>query len=351
MIHARNIGQSAAAPSAEADPAVSPLAASRTPLRLGVVLNPGSGANLKSPGVMRRVLEAHPQIPFREVSDPASVERALDELSTDDIDTLVVSGGDGPVQAVLNTLLGCKPFRTMPRLALLHSGTTNMNAADAGFGGRPERALAGLIERAGLGLAGFETTQRHIMRIDRGAGRRAIYGMSFGAAAIYQGVHYCRSKVHTMGLRGEIGPGIALLRFVVALARGEHGIAAPVPMSMVIDGLKHPAADCGILHVTTLDRLFLGMRPFWGEESAPLRLTCVRSHPRYLLRALPGLLRGRRNRWITPENGYISHNAQRLEFSFDDQFVVDGEFFSTEPGYPLVIADGGALDFLTAHRR
>ena len=189
------------------------------------------------------------------------------------------------------------------------------------------------------------------MRIDRGAGRRAIYGMSFGAAAIYQGVHYCRSKVHTMGLRGEIGPGIALLRFVVALARGEHGIAAPVPMSMVIDGLKHPAADCGILHVTTLDRLFLGMRPFWGEESAPLRLTCVRSHPRYLLRALPGLLRGRRNRWITPENGYISHNAQRLEFSFDDQFVVDGEFFSTEPGYPLVIADGGALDFLTAHRR
>jgi len=73
--------------------------------------------------------------------------------------------------------------------------------------------------------------------------------------------------------------------------------------------------------------------------------------PRYWLRALPGLLRGRRNRWITPDNGYISHNAHRLEFNFDDQFVVDGEFFSTEPGCPLVLTDGGRLDFLTAHRR
>lgn len=315
-------------------------------LRIGVLHNPGSGANLRAPTSMRRVFGAHPHIPHRDVSDPESVAQALGELAAQDVNTLAISGGDGTVHAVLSTLLSRSPFRSPPLLAILRAGTTSMIAGDAGLRGRPDRALVCLIERAARGGDGFDIVRRHVMRIDPGAGRAPIYGMFFGAAAIFQGIEYCRSKVHSMGLRGEIGPGIAMLRFAVAMARGERAIVAPVPLGVSIDGASSAAIDCEIVHVTTLERLFLGLRPFWGEEDAPLHYSSVRARPRFWLRALPGLLRGRRNRFMTPANGYVSHNVHRLQLQLDSRFTVDGEIFSPVPGSPLVFTDGGTVGFL-----
>lgn len=295
---------------------------------------------------MRRVFGAHPDIPHRDVSDPESVAQALGELAAQDVNTLAISGGDGTVHAVLSSLLSRSPFRSPPLLAVLRAGTTSMIAGDAGLRGRPDRALACLIERAARGGDGLDIVRRHVMRIDPGAGRAPIYGMFFGAAAIFQGIEYCRSKVHSMGLRGEIGPGIAMLRFAVAMARGERAIVAPVPLGVSIDGAASAAIDCEIVHVTTLERLFLGLRPFWGEEDAPLHYSSVRARPRFWLRALPGLLRGRRNRFMTPANGYVSHNVHRLQLQLDSRFTVDGEIFSPAPGSPLAFTDGGAVGFL-----
>jgi len=315
-------------------------------LRIGVLHNPGSGANLKAPAAMHRVFDAHPHIPYHIVSNPESVARALGELAAHEVDTVAVSGGDGTMQATLSAILSsASPFPSVPRLAVLRAGTTNMIAGDAGLRGRPDRALACLIERAAQGGDGIEMVRRHILRIDPGAGRAPVYGMFFGAAAIVQGVEYCQSKVHSMGLRGEIGPGIAMLRFVVAMARGERAIATPIPLGVSMDGAPFAAIDCGMVQVTTLERLFLGLRPFWGEEDAPLYYSSVRAQPRHWLRALPGLLRGRRNRFITPANGYVSHNVHRLQLQFDSRFIVDGEMFSPEPGIPLALSDGGVVDF------
>lgn len=295
---------------------------------------------------MRRVFEAHRDIPQHDVSDPRSVKQALGELAARHVNTIAISGGDGTVHAVLSTLLSEKQFRLPPRLAVLRSGTTSMIAGDAGLRGRPDRALASLIERAAHGGEGLEIVRRHVMCIDRGAGWAPIHGMFFGAAAIVQGIQYCRGKIHSIGLRGEIGPGIALLRFAMAMARAERAIVTPVPLGVSLDGTAHTTIDCWVAYVTTLERLLLGLRPFWGTQDAPLHFSIVRARPRHWLRALPGLLRGRHNRFMTSGNGYESHNAHRLRIELDSRFTVDGEIFSPAPGSPLVLTDAGALDFL-----
>lgn len=314
--------------------------------RIGVLHNPKSGTNLKSPAAMHGVFAAYPHIPYRIVSDPVSVTQALNELAALEVDTLVVSGGDGTMQATLSAILSSSsPFPSVPHLAVLRAGTTNMIAGDVGLPGRPDHALIRLIDQPVCG-SGIETVQRHILRIDPGAGRAPIYGMFFGAAAIVQGVEYCKSKVHSMGLRGEIGPGIAMLRFVLAMACGERNIATPIPLRVSMDNAPSRTLDCSVVHVTTLERLFLGLRPFWGKENAPLHYCSVRAQPRHWLRSLPGLLRGRRSNFMLPSNGYISHNVDRLQLWFDSRFIVDGEIFSPEPHTPLELTDGGVVNFL-----
>lgn len=316
-------------------------------LSLGILRNPLSGTNLRTAAEMQRVLAAHPATPCLDVRDPPAVAKALRELAARGVDTIAISGGDGTVHAVLDTLFGASPFSRLPLLAVLRGGTANMTARDVGMRGRQDRALASLIQRVAQGGDGLVVTERIVMRIDPGAGRAPIHGMFFGAAAIAQGIEYCKRKVHTLGLRGEIGPAVTMARFVIAMARGERDIVAPVPITVAVDGGAHAAFDCEIVYVSTLENLVLGLRPYWGKETAPLHYASVRAAPRHWLRALPGLLRGRPNRFITPSNGYRSHNAHRLVIGLDSPFFVDGEMVAPTPGVPLVLESGGAARFVT----
>jgi hypothetical protein len=315
-------------------------------LRIGVLHNPLSGANLATAASMRRLFEAHPDIACREASDPASIADALREMAEHGVNAVAISGGDGTVHAVLNTLFARNPFPRLPLLALLRGGTANMTARDVGMQGRQDRALRSLIDCASRGGDGLTVIERPVMRIEPGSGREALHGMFFGAAAIAQGIEYCRRELHTLGLRGEIGPAVTLARFIVAMARGERAIVAPVPITVAFDDGPSSSFECEIVFVTTLERLVLGLRPYWGREVAPLHYASVRARPRHWVRALPGLLRGRPNRYLTPANGYDSHNARRLLLGLDSHFFIDGEIFSPTAGVPLALADGGSAGFI-----
>jgi hypothetical protein len=102
-----------------------------------------------------------------------------------------------------------------------------------------------------------------------------------------------------------------------------------------------------LLLVTTLDRLILGVRPFWGAGIGPLRLTVLDEGHRGLLRALPALVQGRRIPWATPSNGYLSCRAREIELDLPGGFALDGELFGGGAGRGSVhIQDGGTADFL-----
>ena len=52
------------------------------------------------------------------------------------------------------------------------------------------------------------------------------YGMFFGAAAIYQGIQYFHRNVNGRGFRGEVGPGLTILRFLWALVNKNKDFTA-----------------------------------------------------------------------------------------------------------------------------
>jgi hypothetical protein len=124
---------------------------------------------------------------------------------------------------VLNTIFARNPFPRRPLWPCCEGGTANMTARDIGMRGRQHRALPALIDAVARGGERLVVTRRPVIRIDAGAAREPIHGMFFGAAAISQGIDYCKRHVHALGLRGEIGPAVTMVRFVICDGEGRAG--------------------------------------------------------------------------------------------------------------------------------
>jgi len=120
----------------------------------------------------------------------------------------------------------------------------------------------------------------------------------------------------------------------------------PVAAAIRLDDDELPRAAYLAIIVSTMNRLSLGLQPFWDRKPAPLKVTLVREHPRHLLRAIWPALHGRPHAVLTPANGYTSRNVDRFEIELAQRAVMDGEFFEAAPGGRIVLRTGPLVTFV-----
>jgi len=328
---------------------LSVLLRSDSALRIGMLNNPLSGGNRNG---LHRIREAaaamHPRVLQGEVQTPSDVAATLADFARRDINILVINGGDGTVQAVLTAIFHKKFFETMPLLAVLRSaGTTSMIAGDVGLKGSREIALRKLFSWAQAKDGSATVIQRPILQVQAPPDNEPVYGMFFGTAAIYQATHFCLRKVHTMGLRGELAAGIALARFLLAVFLRDRKVISAVPITTRLNQDVPEHKEYLLVLITTLQRLFLGLRPYWGSETKPLHYTAVGARPRHFTRLLPSLIRGYQSEHVRPANGYISHNVDEVQLTLDCGFNLDGELYTPDSRLgPVRVSHGGTASFL-----
>ena len=316
-------------------------------MRLGVLSNPLSGGNRRGLAPVRQILARYPGTYHREVQTPADVASALATFARSEVEIVGVNGGDGTIQAVLTALFHQRPFEQPPFLAIVRSGTDSAIARDVGLKGTRDQAVQLLSRWADSGDGQTAILRRQVLRLQRSPEAEPIYGMSFGAAAIYRGILFCRRRVHTLGFHGDVAPGLTILRVLLALASGKGDLVTPVPMTISLDRTPPLHLDCLAVVISTLERLSAGLRPYWGKETGPLHYTAVTARPRKMLLALSSLLRGRQGRHGTPENGYYSHNVREVRLTFEGGFTLDGELYESDPRCgPVLVQDGGQVSFL-----
>jgi hypothetical protein len=273
------------------------------------------------------------------------VSSALADFARKNVEIVAVNGGDGTIQAVLTALFHDNPFSTLPLLAILRSGTTSMTAGDVGLRGSALHGLGKLMGWAKTRNSQF-ITRRHVLSVEA-PGQAPLCGMFLGGASICQGIRYFHAKVNSLGFRGELMPGLVIARFLLDTLHGRSQHVSPSTVNIGVNGASPERWDCLVILASTLERLFLGMRPFWGTGSGPVHFSAVSTNPQNLLQALPNLLRGRRGRHGTAAKGYLSHNVDELQLTLDSEFALDGEFYTpdTRRG-PVVIRSGGTASFL-----
>ena len=294
--------------------------------RLGMITNPTSGRNRRLLERVRAWTKAT-GAEAREVADLDSIREATAALRTHGLDLLAVNGGDGTAQGVLTELLSTPG--PLPQLALLPGGTTNMSAYDLNRARRLEKALVRLAEQAALPPQQRRTTGRPLVRVEA-PGLVPQYGFFLATGVILRGMRHFRDFVGSHGLRGELAGGISVLRGFAGVAKGSGGWADTPGSTVTLDGAAGDGVwpDQILLVATTLERLLLGFRPWWGEGGGALRVTGLARAPRSLLRLAPALLRGRDHPRLTAANGYRSATTDGLGLAGASGFALDGEVFA-----------------------
>jgi hypothetical protein len=140
---------------------------------------------------------------------------------------------------------------------------------------------------------------------------------------------------------------LTLARYVLGVIRKDSKYLRSAPMTIHLDQRSCLKDDFLLVLITTVKRLFFGLRPFWGIENAPLHVTSIHARPKHLLNVLPSLACGKASRYQIPENGYFSYNASEVRLQVSGGFTLDGELHlpasSTEN---IIITDGGQASFL-----
>jgi hypothetical protein len=317
-----------------------------------VLTNPDSRRNRRHAEAVRDLVAAHPGVLYREGRDALELDSAVRAMMQDGVEILAVNGGDGTVQSVLSTLLGNATVENLPALVLLRGGTTNMNADDVGPRGSVLPAL-----RRTLGMSASDAAarcRRPILRVTANGGALLKHGMFFGAGAIVDGIEYCHRKVHSRGFKDGVAPAICTLRVLYAMARGDETLAAPV--SMRISPSPKPEwlregdweAEQLVVLATTLERLFLGLRPYWGPARGPFHFTALRARPARPWRVMPPLFWGRPGPLATPGNGYVSGKFDTVQIEMEGSITLDGEIYPvTRTAGPVHLSVGGWVTFLS----
>jgi hypothetical protein len=325
-------------------------------LRIGVVNNLRAGKSEKQVSRMLGFLTSHPDVLHVETQHAGVMPEALADLARQEVDVLVVNGGDGTLQYVLTEILGNGVFGDrVPMIAPLRAGRTNMSALDLGARRDPLRGLAELIDSAKDGRIAERVEPRRVLRVSYGHGvqRAAQYGMFFGAGIIKRAIEL-NHRLFDQSSQRQIVEGVPGATLVTAgligrAITGDHsGILTPDKMQILLDGEPQGDGEHHMVIASTLSRLFARMRPFWGQGPGGVRFTAIAAPCERIGRAAIGALRGQPADWVTPEAGYTSRNVDLAELRMSCGFTVDGELWQPDPERIIALSAERVVHFLRA---
>ncbi len=294
-------------------------------MRIGLLNNLRAGRNRKGAASLLHFLVDHPEVARVETSSAQAVPDALWELAHQDVELLVVNGGDGTLSHVLAEILGTGAFDgRVPHVAVLRGGRTNMSARDLGSHRDPVRAMTNLLWAAQTGRVHERVVERPVLRVQYGPGFDVRSGMFFGAGVIHRGIELVHRHFKA-GRQGLFGASLmtSTLLARLALLGDSRGVLEPDKVGILIDGVSVERGESMLVMATSLDALFLGLRPFWGRGQGRVRFTSIAADAPEFGRSLPRILSGRPK--LEERDGYVSRNAQRVDLRMDCGFTVDGE--------------------------
>ncbi len=310
--------------------------------RVGLIYNPRShrnqGADLDS--------DASPQVHISVPGNRDALPKALSDFASDEIDLLVISGGDGTVRDVLTCGDGIFGDN-WPVIAILPKGKTNALTVDLGV--PIEWNLKDAIEAFDKG---GRTVRRpiEVSDLEKGPSSRVL-GFLLGAGAFTRAVK-AGQKAHKLGAFNSAVVavtavwGIAQALFASRGNPWRRGAPMQIALGKAGSELEHSGkgdpAHRQVLIATTLETLPAGLKPF-GKLRSGLRLVAVDQIGRRTTALLPLVAMGKFQTGLR-DKGVHQLSVPEFTLEIGDTFIFDGEAF---PAGRYRVGQGPALEFVT----
>jgi diacylglycerol kinase (ATP) len=319
-------------------------------IKTGVIINPKSGRGRGKGLALAEALKHQPtdHVDVVVLNAFEDLYTGLERFAASGVSTIFISSGDGTIQAIQTWIAESGRFNTMPRLCLLPHGTTNMTAADLGFRRKTIADQASFIAT----IETREHRSRHTLRVVNPKGGTPLHGMFFGTGAVAEATRYCQIAFNDKGVGGNLATFATLASalgktmFFRPNPNDANRFDKPYAITLKTDGVLQCEGQQLMMLATTLGKLILGTKPFWGGATAPLRTMTmpypVPNIPRWLL----PVMFGSETRRAPP--GSTSTACHFCEVTSPTAFVLDGEFHNAPVGEPLRLEAGPKLDYIVA---
>jgi len=318
-------------------------------VRIAVLNNLRAGRNDAEVTRILSLLRSYPDVIHIETDSARALPEALSEIARQNVNLLVLNGGDGTLQFTLTEILSGGDFERIPMLAPLRGGRTNMTALDLGARRNPVKGLRQLLEDARAGRLSERIVQRPVLRVTTRKTREVQYGMFFGAGMIHRAIDLTHRLFPAGRTQGVLGAGLVTGGLILRAGMSDrNGVLSPDKLQIFVDGEMVPQGEFYLVIASTLNRLFLRMRPFWGTGPGGVRFTSLASNSLSVMQAVPGILRGKVRPFVTPENGYTSANTHRTELRLDCGFTIDGEIYPPVPDEVVTLTADRRVSFVRA---
>jgi diacylglycerol kinase family enzyme len=304
---------------------------------VGLIINPRSRANRRRPLDATALRARHPALLIASPADPAGLDAALAGFAAAGVRLLAISGGDGTLRDVLSA--APRAFAVMPEIAILADGNTNLAARALGSAGRGAGGLARLLAAHTAGRLRRRACPTLSIAWPDEPARPQLHGFLFGAAGFTEAKLMAEAELLRRGLHSGLAVATALVVALVAALTGRDGkLSRGTDMEVGADAETMQGGRHFLLLATTLDRLMLGLWPFWGAGHAAgaggLNWLDIAAPPVRLGAALLAILWRRQPAWLA-QRGYRSGRCERLRVQLDRPFILDGEAFEPRAGIVL----------------
>ncbi|MEQ9443998.1 MAG: diacylglycerol kinase family protein [Rhodospirillaceae bacterium] len=307
--------------------------------RLAIISNHLSTQNKADGAWLLDIIAGHAWVRHYVIDQIADIPVILRDCATAGIETLAIDGGDGTAGLVFSGLLNDGPYTTLPALALLPSGKTNMTAAAWSLTGDRREALAALLVHCGEGTLPRTQHTQAILTLYHGSAPPK-HGAFFGGADVVDGILYCRRKIYPLGWPNTLSHSAAVcLLLWRALKSGPQGGTVRVTTE---DGGWSEDGRFFVVMATTMDKMLLGMRAHPSGGAGPMNYISLRPGAIPVLSTFAGLLRRR----FKATKHRTVRRTESVSFSFDGTYTLDGEIYETNTDTPIRLDSSQTLTFV-----